>query len=101
MAKDGTNRGGRRPGAGRKKKPLSEKIKEGKTATVMKLPEPPELETISMPPIKEFMTAEQRMGELHADEIYTGSESTRQARTRRPKAAASPFVFSFFPLYTN
>ena len=71
MAKDGTNRGGRRPGAGRKKKPLSDKIKEGKTATVLKLPEPPELETISMPPIKEFMTAEQRMGELHADEIYT------------------------------
>lgn len=70
MAKDGTNRGGRRPGAGRKKKPLSEKIKEGKSATVMKLPEPPELENISMPPIKDFMTAEQRMGELHADEIY-------------------------------
>lgn len=71
MAKDGTNRGGARPGAGRMKKPLSEKIKEGKSATVMKLPEPPELENISMPPIKDFMTADQRMGELHADDIYT------------------------------
>ena len=29
MAKDGTNRGGARPGAGRKKKPLAEKILEG------------------------------------------------------------------------
>ena len=29
MAKDGTNRGGARPGAGRKKKALSEKIAEG------------------------------------------------------------------------
>lgn len=42
----------------------------GKTAVtkVMKLPE---LENISMPPIKNFMTTDQRMGELHADEIYT------------------------------
>ena len=71
MAKDGTNRGGARPGAGRKKKPLSEKIKEGKTATVLRMPEPPEWEDIPMPPIKEFMTAEQRMGELRAEEIYT------------------------------
>ena len=31
MAKDGTNRGGARIGAGRKSKPLSEKIVEGKT----------------------------------------------------------------------
>ena len=30
MAKDGTNRGGARVGAGRKKKPLAEKIAEGK-----------------------------------------------------------------------
>ena len=30
MAKDGTNRGGARPGAGRKKKALADKIMEGK-----------------------------------------------------------------------
>ena len=30
MAKDGTNRGGIRIGAGRKRKPLEEKIAEGK-----------------------------------------------------------------------
>ena len=64
---------GRKEYVWRKTEPtaVAEKIKEGKSATVMKLPEPPELENISMPPIKDFMTAEQRMGELHADEIYT------------------------------
>ena len=32
MTKDGTNRGGARAGAGRKKKALADKINEGKTA---------------------------------------------------------------------
>lgn len=56
--------------AGRKNR-CRRRSKREKTATVIKLPEPPELENITMPPIKDFMTAEQRMGELHADEIYT------------------------------
>lgn len=34
MAKDGTNRGGARPGAGRPRKALTEKIAEGKSAEV-------------------------------------------------------------------
>ena len=38
MAKDGTNRGGARAGAGRKKKALADKISEGKTAKVTVLP---------------------------------------------------------------
>lgn len=38
MAKDGTNRGGARAGAGRKKKALADKINEGKTAKVTVLP---------------------------------------------------------------
>lgn len=38
MAKDGTNRGGARPGAGRPRKALTEKIAEGKTAEVMMQP---------------------------------------------------------------
>ncbi len=37
MAKDGTNRGGARTGAGRKKKPLAEKLQEGKTTTALSL----------------------------------------------------------------
>ena len=70
MAKDGTNRGGARVGAGRKKKPLAEKIQEGKTATALNIPEPPELEGAEMPDIKEFLSDEQRMGELHGKEIF-------------------------------
>ena len=38
MAKDGTNRGGARPGAGRPRKALTEKIAEGKSAEVMMQP---------------------------------------------------------------
>ena len=44
MAKDGTRRGGARPGAGRKPKALSDKIKDGQTATAMM--QPAELETV-------------------------------------------------------
>ena len=36
-AKDGTNRGGARPGAGRKPKPLAEKLQEGKKAEAISL----------------------------------------------------------------
>jgi len=68
MAKDGTNRGGARVGAGRKKKPLAEKLQEGKTAMVM--PEPPELESVKMPTVKEYLSDEQRTGKLYGREIY-------------------------------
>jgi len=70
MAKDGTNRGGKRTGAGRKPKPLAEKIQEGKKAKAMSMPEPAELEGAEMPDIKEFLSEEQRMGELYGKEIY-------------------------------
>ena len=52
MAKDGTNRGGARPGAGRPRKALTEKISEGKTAEVMM--QPAEIETADVPPVREF-----------------------------------------------
>ena len=70
MAKDGTSRGGARAGAGRKKKDLTDRILEGKTASIINLPEAPELEGVQMPEIKSFMTDEQRMGTLCAAEIY-------------------------------
>ena len=38
MAKDGTNRGGPRPGTGPKKKPLIDKINDGKFNTIQQLP---------------------------------------------------------------
>ena len=67
-AKDGTNRGGARPGAGRKRKPLAEKIAEGKTAKI--IPAPPDLETADMPAVKEYLSDDQRMGNFYAKEIY-------------------------------
>ena len=69
MARDGTMRGGARVGAGKKKKPLADKVREGKTATV--IVEPPEMQGVDMPPVKDFMTEDQRDGDpLDADKIY-------------------------------
>lgn len=70
MAKDGTNRGGARPGAGRPRKALTEKISEGKKAEVMM--QPAELFAADVPPVKEFMTAMQRDGTtLCAKDVFT------------------------------
>ena len=72
MAKDGSHRGGARPGAGRKKKPLAEKLAEGKSAKVMMAPA--ELEMVDMSEISEFMTDMQRDGStLHARDVYEGT----------------------------
>ena len=65
--KNGANRGGARPGAGRKKKPLTERIEAGQKAVVMKIPD---VETAKMPKIRDYFKAEQRQGELYAAEIY-------------------------------
>ena len=75
MAKDGTNRGGYRPGSGRKSKPLIEKINEGKTESKAKfdtlLPEPAEFIGDDMPPVKEYLKAKQKNGkDLVAEEVY-------------------------------
>lgn len=71
MAKDGTNRGGARVGAGRKSKALIDKINEGKPADIISLPEPVQLETADVPPVKEFMRAAQKNGkDLCAEEVF-------------------------------
>ena len=49
MARDGTNRGGARPGAGRPRKALTEKIAEGKSAEVMM--QPADIESAETPPV--------------------------------------------------
>lgn len=73
MAKDGSNRGGLpRVGAGRKRKPLEEKILEGKIAEVTS---PVEFKPVDspkdMPKLKRFMSAKQKNGEiLQTKEIY-------------------------------
>lgn len=70
MAKDGTNRGGARIGAGRKPKSLTDKISEGKSAKV--LTAPAELEGVDVPPVREFMKAPQKKGgDLMAEDIFT------------------------------
>ena len=72
MAKDGTARGGARPGSGPKRKALTEKISAGKTAMVCDLPEPSDLEGSEMPPVKEFLKTKQKNGkDLCAEEVYT------------------------------
>jgi len=69
VAKDGTNRGGARPGAGRKPKALIDKINEGQSAEV--LMEPAELEGMDVPPVKDFLKSPQKSGrELVAEEVY-------------------------------
>ncbi len=73
MAKDGTNRGGQRVGAGRKPKALTDKIATGKaaSASVMVLPEPVTFEGVDVPPIKDYLKAEQKNGkDLCAEEVY-------------------------------
>lgn len=69
MAKDGTNRGGARIGAGRKAKSLTDKINEGKSAKVLTVPA--DLEGADVPPVREFLKAPQAKGkDLIAEDIF-------------------------------
>ena len=71
MAKDGTARGGARPGSGPKRKALTEKISAGKTAAVIDLPDAPNVEGVDMPPVKKYMKAKQKNGtNLCAEEVF-------------------------------
>ena len=70
MAKDGTLRGGARTGAGRKPNSLDSKVREGKVATVMSFPGPPDLlphekltGNAEVPSLEDYMTADQYEGE--------------------------------------
>lgn len=72
MAKDGTNRGGMRIGAGKKSKSLDEKILEGKVERLVTMPViNSSKNSVDMPELKKFMTARQRNGEkLQTAKIY-------------------------------
>ena len=76
MAKDGTNRGGFRVGAGRKPKAITEKIESGnpggRPLTVVSLDsQASELQGEDMPPVREYMKSKQKDGSvLYAEEIY-------------------------------
>ena len=68
MAKDGTNRGGARIGAGKKSKSLSDKILEGQVA---KFEVADTDESFEPPPPKDYLTAEQKDGsQLCSKQIY-------------------------------
>ena len=65
-------KGGARPGAGRKKSAVKDKIESGnpggRPLTVLDIPE---VEGVEMPKIHDFLTSEQRDGStLQAKEIY-------------------------------
>ncbi len=86
MAKDGTNRGGRRVRAGTKPMPAAEKIQQGKVVRIIKneipelcvddleavdLPEGAVLPGADMPKASAYLSARQKNGvPLGADEIY-------------------------------
>jgi hypothetical protein len=71
MAKDGTARGGPRPGQGRPSKALKDKILEGTADCAMVLPSPPDLVGADVPEPKDYMQDEQKNGEkLRASEIF-------------------------------
>lgn len=86
MARDGTNRGGRRVRAGDKPAPVAEKIQKGQQIQIMKndiptlspteleavdLPEGVAMEGMDMPKPGEYLSARQKNGiPLGADEIY-------------------------------
>lgn len=70
MAKDGTNRGGRRAGAGRKPKALIDKINEGKSADVMETGVV-DLKAHKSPEPEEYMRQKQKAGiDLHAERAF-------------------------------
>lgn len=75
MAKDGTNRGGSRIGAGKKKKPLADKIAEGnpgkRKLEVIEFQNAAELQGQDMPQPRAMLSAIQKDGkQLVASEIY-------------------------------
>lgn len=86
MAKDGTNRGGRRVRAGNKPMPIAEKLQKGQAVRLMEndipvltsaeleavdLPEGAVVEGTDMPKPADYLSAKQKNGvPLGADEIY-------------------------------
>lgn len=93
MAKDGTNRGGARPGAGRKKKALVDRIEQGRKAVVLEVPD---IDVPEMPDVKEYLKAEQRMGELCAEEIY--KETWEWLRERGCAEFVSPMLLEQYAM---
>lgn len=103
MAKDGTNRGGRRVKAGEKPKPVVDKIAAGKAAKILETPdmdcdpmfeisdlgEKAKLLGEDMPNPSEYLTARQKDGKpLGADKIYI--ETWKWLKERRCDTFINP-----------
>ena len=70
MAKDGSKRGGRRPGAGRKPKALIDKINEGRETEVLDV-RCGNLKAYCSPEPEEYMRQKQKTGiDLHAEKAF-------------------------------
>ena len=97
MAKDGTNRGGKRPGAGRKPKALAEKIQEGQAAVALAMPqEADHLDGADAESIKEFLSEDQRIGDLYGKEIW--EQMTAWLRERNCAHLASPHLLEQYSM---
>ena len=75
MAKDGTARGGQRPGSGRKSKALTEKIESGnpggRKLKVIDLPSAPDLDGEDMPEPSAYLKDKQKAGiEFQAEDVF-------------------------------
>lgn len=101
MAKDGTNRGGRRPRAGRKRDALADKVAEGKFAETIQFPitvlegeelggDSVDLEGEDMPSPSDYLSAKQKMNgkPLGADVIF--KETMKWLKDRRCNDLVNP-----------
>ena len=94
MAKDGTQRGGAKPGTGRKPKALKEKLLEGRinsNKTHLRFPGDVlfQLSGEDMPPIDDYMRAHQKNGiELRAKEVFR--ETTEWINSRSCRDLVNP-----------
>ena len=81
MAKDGTMRGGARPGTGPKRKALTDKISAGTASAALVLPEPADIVGADVPPVREFLKAQQKSGfDLCAEDVFRDTYRWLQAR---------------------
>ena len=71
MAKDGTARGGARPGSGPKRGALTDKINAGASAKVIDLLEPAQMDGADMPKVKDYLKAQQAGGkDMCAETVF-------------------------------
>lgn len=81
MAKDGTARGGARVGAGRKKKPLADKVIEGRKGDILSFPDTADFKGEDVPPVKDFLKANQKSGvDLCASDVFKSTYLWLQER---------------------